>query len=284
MSGIIFMGTGKLDEIRQFYLERVGAELWLEQEDCIVLKHGNMLFGFCNREECDTSGIITFFYPTTTEVDEKYEQFIRSDLKQTVETEPVQNEKYRIYHFFARDPEGRRIEFQAFLHPLPGYLDPGELLGTRRSVREFLDREVTEQVLGKVLDSCRFSPTSCNSESYYFILVRERKLLEFLASTRGSSSAPIGMGQSAVAICSDPELSRRHIQDGCIAAHQFLLAAWGEGLGTCWIAAMDRDDVKDVLGIPHEHYVATITPLGYPSKIPPTPHRRKIDEMVHTIG
>jgi hypothetical protein len=27
---------------------------------------------------------------------------------------------------------------------------------------------------------------------------------------------------------------------------------------------MDRDEVKDILGIPKDHYVATVTPLGYP--------------------
>jgi hypothetical protein len=26
------------------------------------------------------------------------------------------NDRYRIYHFFATDPEGRKLEFQAFLH------------------------------------------------------------------------------------------------------------------------------------------------------------------------
>jgi hypothetical protein len=29
---------------------------------------------------------------------------------------------------------------------------------------------------------------------------------------------------------------------------------------------MDRDDVKERLSIPAEHYIATITPLGYPAK------------------
>ena len=278
MSGIIFMGTGNLIGIREFYLDRVGAELWLEQEDCIVLKHGNMLFGFCQREVCDTSGIITFFYPTTAQVDERYTQFQGS-----AEAEPVENEKYRIYHFFARDPEGRRIEFQSFLHPLPGYLDPHELLVTRRSVRNFLDRDVPEQVISKVLNDCRFSPTSCNSESYYFIIIRDPGVRDILASTRGSSSAPIRKGPLAVAICADPSRSRRPIQDGCIAAYHFLLAAWGEGLGTCWIAAMDREDVKDAIGIPQEHYIATITPLGYPSNTPSPPPRREVHEMVQVL-
>ena len=84
----------------------------------------------------------------------------------------------------------------------------------------------------------------------------------------------------AVAICSDPALSKRHIQDGCIGAYHFLLAAWAQGLGTCWIAAMDREDVKERLGIPQEHYVATVTPLGYPEKVPSPPGRKTYDDYI----
>jgi len=32
---------------------------------------------------------------------------------------PRQNARYQIYHFFARDPDGYRVEIQRFLHPFP---------------------------------------------------------------------------------------------------------------------------------------------------------------------
>jgi nitroreductase len=51
-------------------------------------------------------------------------------------------------------------------------------------------------------------------------------------------------------------------------------------LGTCWIAAMDREDVKEKLGIPKDHYVATVTPLGFPQKIPKTPSRKPKESFI----
>ena len=82
----------------------------------------------------------------------------------------------------------------------------------------------------------------------------------------------------AVAIVADSEISKRYVQDGCIAAYHFLLAAWYYGLGTCWIAAMDGEEVKEMLAINQNHYVATVTPLGYPEgDIPPMPERKKLD-------
>ncbi len=37
-------------------------------------------------------------------------------LRPVAEHAPQDNERYRIYHFYARDPEGRRIECQHFNH------------------------------------------------------------------------------------------------------------------------------------------------------------------------
>ncbi len=114
MSGIVFLGTKKLETIQNFYLSKVGAKVWLDQGDCIILSHGNMLLGFCKRKKKDTCGIITFFYRSKEEVDHMYE-----NTKEYALGEPKVNEKYQIYHFFAEDPEGRTIEFQHFLHEIP---------------------------------------------------------------------------------------------------------------------------------------------------------------------
>ena len=59
-----------------------------------------------------------------------------------------------------------------------------------------------------------------------------------------------------------------------------MLAAKLFGLGTCWIADMDRDEVKDLIEIPEEHYVATVTPLGYPGSLPDAPERHSADDYV----
>lgn len=113
MSGIVFFKTLMLDELRTFYVEKVGCKMWLEQAECFILRFGNMLFGFCQREEADLDALVTFFYPAKEDVDKAYELF-----KSTAAAEPVMNDKYNIYHFFAKDPEGRNIEFQYFAGPI----------------------------------------------------------------------------------------------------------------------------------------------------------------------
>ena len=114
MSGIVFFKTRHLDEMVLFYMERIGCELWLDQGDCKILKHGNMLIGFHQQPSADLGGLITFFYESAGEVDAVFRTLDKMAVQQ-----PAHNEKYRIYHFFIKDPEGRFVEFQAFDHPIP---------------------------------------------------------------------------------------------------------------------------------------------------------------------
>ncbi len=279
MAGLTFFGTAELGEMIRFYTERLGMKMWLEQEGCTILKHGNLLLGFCESQEPDIQGTITFFYPTKEEVDEMY-----GKLSHIAVAEPKDNDRYRIYNFFAKDPEGRSIEFQTFLHPLPPYKEGIELLRTRRSVRHFSSRTIQEATLWNIFETCRYSPTSKNTQSYYFIPIRDKYVQKKLANERGASSSPIGNAPMAIAICSDPEKSQRHVKDGVIAAYHFMLAAWSYGLGTCWIADMDREQVKEELGVPIDHYVATVTPLGYPEDVPEPPKRKEAEAFVRILG
>lgn len=111
MDGIVFFRTEHLEEVVAFYGDRVGAEVWLEQPDCTILRAGGLRVGFCDREEADTDGIVTFVVESRVAVDDHY-----SDLSDVAEDEPHYNEKYEIYQFFAADPEGRTVEVQTFEH------------------------------------------------------------------------------------------------------------------------------------------------------------------------
>jgi len=112
-SGIIFCSTQDLEKIKHFYLTEVGCQLWLDQETCLIFRYGNLLLGFCKGRKADLGASITFFYPEKEDVDQMYKRF-----KKKAQSPPQENPKYRIYHFYTQDPEGRAVEFQCFLHPL----------------------------------------------------------------------------------------------------------------------------------------------------------------------
>ena len=115
--GIVFYKTNMLEKLTDFYIDTVGCELWIDQGGCKVFQFGNMLIGFCQREaEPDTSALVTFFYEDKAEVDRMY-----SVLKEKAKDQPIENSTYRIYHFYAVDPEGRPVEFQYFWDEMKEY-------------------------------------------------------------------------------------------------------------------------------------------------------------------
>ena len=114
MAGIVFVRTADLARIRSFYTNEIGMEPWVAQPDIDILRHGNLLAGFVQSERADTDALLTFFYRSRDEVDAMYAR-----LRDRATTVPEENERYRIYNFFAADPDGRRVEFQTFLHELP---------------------------------------------------------------------------------------------------------------------------------------------------------------------
>jgi hypothetical protein len=113
VSGIIFFSTQQLEQLHDFYIDQVGCQLWLDQGACQIFQYGNMLFGFCKGNKVTKEGTITFFFKEREDVDRMYQKF-----RMIANSPPKENKKYRIYHFYAADPEGRSIEFQYFMHPI----------------------------------------------------------------------------------------------------------------------------------------------------------------------
>ena len=109
-SGIIFFRTADLKSLDDFYIDQVGCEMWVNQGACHIYRYGNLILGFCESEEAEVEGMITFFYPKKEDIDLLHEKF--EDVAQAT---PKVNQRIQIYHFFVSDPEGRAVEFQHFM-------------------------------------------------------------------------------------------------------------------------------------------------------------------------
>lgn len=118
MAGIVFFATESLPAVLEWYRDVLDFETWLEQPDCTILRRGNLLLGFCERDRADTDGIVTVLVDSRAAVEEFHER-----LGDRAEGPPSENERYRIFHCFGTDPDGRAVEIQTFLHeiePIPG--------------------------------------------------------------------------------------------------------------------------------------------------------------------
>ena len=98
-----------------FYERTLGLELALDQGPCRIYRTApNGFVGVCGvREgrESEPRGVV--FTIVTPDVDGWYRKL--TALGVATEGPPEASETFRVYCFFARDPNGYRIEFQRFL-------------------------------------------------------------------------------------------------------------------------------------------------------------------------
>lgn len=166
-------------------------------------------------------------------------------------------------------------------------MDVFEAITTRRSIRKYKQEPIDEGKLHKVLEAARLAPSAANRQPWRFILVRNPKIKENLKAAYNRewfTSAP-----AIVVACAVPGEAwvRRDGEeywkvDVSIAMQNLVLAAWEEGLGTCWIGAFNEEEAKRVLGIPSDIRVVAMTPLGYPDEEKgPVTNRKPLEEILH---
>ncbi len=114
---ITFLHSKDLEATRQFYSSALGLKLVRDQETCIIFKVTETAYlGFCEHIEQIQPGRRVILTLVTDDVDHWYE--ILMDKEVDVMGSPKPNPKYRIYHFFLKDPDGYTIELQKFNDPL----------------------------------------------------------------------------------------------------------------------------------------------------------------------
>ena len=150
-------------------------------------------------------------------------------------------------------------------------MDTFECIRTRRTTRTFLAKELPENTMHKILEAGRLTPSARNQQPWSFIAIRDKTALERLAPLC-TTGRFIDQASFAVAVVTDPS-NRWHEIDGARAVQNMELAGWNEGVGTCWIGSLERDKIKELLGIPPQLHLLTILPFGYPSE-PHAPRRR----------
>jgi nitroreductase len=139
-----------------------------------------------------------------------------------------------------------------------------EAIRRRHSVRRYLDKDVPQDALLRILEAARLAPSAANIQPWYFVIVRDRERKRRIAESgmfaRFVTDAPL-----VVVGCGDRKASPRwYAIDVSIAMEHMVLEATELGLGTCWIGSFDETAVKEVLKIPDRFAVVALLALGYP--------------------
>jgi len=166
-------------------------------------------------------------------------------------------------------------------------IEPDVLLNflkSRRSIRNFQDKTISEKEINMILEAGRWAPSASNRQPWKFIVIKDRDFINKIAKVasygRFIKEAPV-----LIAIIGKIKTSPKwYIIDTSLVSMNMILMGWSMGIGTCWIGAMNREKAKEILELNEGDYVLTILPFGYiKGKIPnPTP-RRSLNEVVKEI-
>lgn len=165
-------------------------------------------------------------------------------------------------------------------------MDVFSAIKKRRSIRNYLPKEVEREKLERILEAGRLAPSARNRQEWRFIVVISKEKREELVREASPHqpfmlSAPViivayTLDKDYVMRCGVPA----HYIDIAIALTHMHLQAVEEGLGTCWIGSFYQDKVKRVLNLPEDAEVVQLMTLGYPAEDPPERPRLPLKEIV----
>jgi nitroreductase len=187
-------------------------------------------------------------------------------------------------------------------------MDVMQAIATRRSIRKYRPDPIDEEVLQRLLTAMRLAPSGGNRQPWKFVVVRDealkRQIADAAASTRSTGEVrrqdwiadaaaivvPCGLPPAPPAPAAAPSPDPLAHQPRppaptlylnlAIALDHLTLAAAAEGLGTCWVGAVDMARVRELLGIPADVLVPVIMPLGHPADVPDARPRKPLDEII----
>lgn len=153
-----------------------------------------------------------------------------------------------------------------------------EKLLTRRSVRKYADRQITDAELDKVLEAGLYAPTAKNNQKPIMVAVRDKetrdKLAKANAAIMGVETDPFYGAPCVIVVLADPAFPT-WIDDGSLVMGNLLNAAHAIGLGSCWINRAreyyDTDEGKELLkkwGVPETYRGVGNCILGYAEEDP----------------
>ncbi|HEY5534206.1 MAG TPA: nitroreductase family protein [Ignavibacteria bacterium] len=160
-----------------------------------------------------------------------------------------------------------------------------DIILTRRSIRAYKPTSIKEEDVEYLLRAAMSAPSAKNINPWYFIVIRDRKILDEIPKIHEYSKmlyeAPL-----AICVCGNSGADKfggYWIQDCSAASENILLAANSIGLGSVWLGVFPREEriekLKKLLNIPDGITPLSILAIGYPNEEKPPSERYKKDRV-----
>ena len=156
----------------------------------------------------------------------------------------------------------------------------------RRTIRRFKQKPILFETLKKLVNAGRLAPSSANLQPIEYIVIDEKDLVERVFGTLKWAGyiSPAGDPPSEerpvayiIVLANKKKNSGNCERDAAAAIENMILVALEEGIGSCWLGAIDINKLTDILGLPEHIKIDSVLALGYSNESP------QIEEMKDSV-
>ena len=151
-----------------------------------------------------------------------------------------------------------------------------EAIEKRRSIRKYTQAPVEREKLTKIVAAARLAAMGSNMQPLKYCIVDDAEKVAEInkvskwagAIAPAGNPAPDEVPTAFIVILTDTDVKKNADVDAGSAGATILLAAYGLGLGTCWLGSIDRKRVAEIISMPANFEIHTAVALGYPKEDP----------------
>lgn len=170
-------------------------------------------------------------------------------------------------------------------------MDVKEAINQRKSIRKYTDQNISDEVVRELIDAARKAPSAKNVQSHRYFIVKDPETKAKLVENGSFRQSFVSASPVIIVCCADPSQYPESVEvddtaenyahiDLAIAASFLTLRATELGLGSVFVAWINREKIKEILNIPSNYIIPFVIPIGYPAENPDTRPRKTIEEIL----
>lgn len=172
-----------------------------------------------------------------------------------------------------------------------------DIIKKRRTIRRYKDKQVSKEIIIKIVDSARYAPSALNQQPWEFVIVedleKKKKIRKIYDEARhklklyGQDTSFVE-NATHIFVCADSKKVMAEMSVS-LAMQNILLAATALNLGSTIMTApvmLDESikEIRDLLKIPENYKILALILIGYKDEEPMPREKRGLDDVLHFEG
>lgn len=148
-----------------------------------------------------------------------------------------------------------------------------EAIMNRRTIRKFKQDPISYDDLIKLVDCARMAAYGANSQPLKFKIIDDKIIKErvfehtkWAAMLQDGTPAANERPVAYIAVIGDTDIKKTFEVDAGAAVTNMMLEAEEMGLASCWLGAINREEIKNILNLEDKYQVVYLLALGKPAQ------------------